>query len=345
MNAGEKSTEVAVDLREEAGFSQQRAAKRARILVIRGGALGDFILTLPALGLLRQAFADAHVELMGYPRIASLALGRGYVDALRSVDYGPMAGFYVKNGTLDAGLSAYFASFQQVVSYLYDPDGIFEENLRRVGVRHYLGAFRQVSHRHAAREWAAPLEKLALFLENPAAQITLTEEDRAEARRWVGGEQRLRLAIHPGSGSVAKNWPVAGWVGVARRFFAEWPEGEVVLVGGEADEAQLEACVGALRGGRIREARGLALPTLGGVLADCAVFAGHDTGVAHLAAAVGGRCVVLFGPTDPQLWAPLNPGVRVLEAPHGDWSQLPPGKVWEALKERLKGALNGAAID
>ena len=102
----------------------------ARILVIRGGALGDFVLTLPALRVLREAFPEAWIEVLGYEHIAALADGRYYANRVRSMDYGPLAGFFARNGTLDSELSAYFAGFQQVVSYLFDPDGIFEGNLR-----------------------------------------------------------------------------------------------------------------------------------------------------------------------------------------------------------------------
>src|SRR4051794_33257461 len=102
---------------------------KSRILVIRGGAIGDFILTLPALGLLREAFPNSHIEIIGYRHIVALAEGRYYADSARSIEYGPLAGFFARNGTLDDELQAYFAGFHQVISYLFDPDGIFEANL------------------------------------------------------------------------------------------------------------------------------------------------------------------------------------------------------------------------
>ncbi|MEY5016502.1 MAG: hypothetical protein RIS92_2860, partial [Verrucomicrobiota bacterium] len=53
-------------------------AASGSILVIRGGALGDFILTLPAIGALRRAFPESRLEILGYPRIAGLVAGRFY---------------------------------------------------------------------------------------------------------------------------------------------------------------------------------------------------------------------------------------------------------------------------
>ncbi len=54
-----------------------------RILVIRGGAIGDFILTLPALRALRHAYPQAHIEILGYKHIAALAENRFYAEAIR----------------------------------------------------------------------------------------------------------------------------------------------------------------------------------------------------------------------------------------------------------------------
>jgi heptosyltransferase-3 len=307
-----------------------------RLLVIRGGALGDFVLTLPALGLLRENFPDTEVEILGYPHIASLAAGRHYAARTRSIEYAAMAGFFARNGTLDRGLCEYFSGFGQVVSYLYDPDGVFEANLQGCGVKRYLAAYSRPVHRHAAVEWAAPLEKLALFLEDPAARLYPTRADISEAKEWLGaGAMALggrRLALHPGSGSASKNWSVEGWACVGELFWQEHPSGEIVLVGGEADGGELAFLEKAWAGRRVRRARGLSLPLLAAVLAECGFYAGHDSGVSHLAAAAGARCVLLFGPTDPKVWAPANPGVRVLRAPSGDWTALKQKRVWEEVR-------------
>ncbi|MEY2499591.1 MAG: heptosyltransferase, partial [Verrucomicrobiota bacterium] len=64
-----------------------------RILVIRGGAIGDFILTLPAIKLLRDGFPSAHLEILGYQHIIVLAEKRFYADAIRSIEHRALAGF------------------------------------------------------------------------------------------------------------------------------------------------------------------------------------------------------------------------------------------------------------
>ena len=116
------------------------APARPRILVIRGGAIGDFVLTLPAIKLLRENFPTAHLEILGYRHIIALAENRFYADATRSIEYAALARFFIPGAELDPELVEYFASFQQVVSYLFDPDQFFEDNVRRCGVKNFLPA-------------------------------------------------------------------------------------------------------------------------------------------------------------------------------------------------------------
>jgi heptosyltransferase-2 len=302
---------------------------KPRILVIRGGAIGDFILTLPALRLLREAFPAAHLEIIGYRHIAALAEGRYYANAVRSIEFGPLAGFFARGGTLDAELCAYFAGFQQVVSYLFDPDGIFEANLRRAGVKNFLPAYvRLDDSQHAARQLARPLENLALYLEDAAAVVFPSADDHACAAHFLRNEQRPFLALHPGSGSVRKNWPLERWRELISALLAS--DRRLLMVGGEADSATLAALEAAFPD-RLTFARDLALPQLAAVLARCATFVGHDSGISHLAAAVGVPCRLLFGPTDAQVWAPVNRQVQVIEAPAGDVAKIHVEQVGAAL--------------
>jgi heptosyltransferase-2 len=71
----------------------------------------------------------------------------------------------------------------------------------------------------------------------------------------------------------------------------------------------------------VRFAKNLTLPHLAAVL-ERSIFIGHDSGISHVAAAAGANCVLLFGPTDPNVWAPRNNNVRVLRAQSGKLSDL-----------------------
>jgi len=65
------------------------------------------------------------------------------------------------------------------------------------------------------------------------------------------------------------------------------------------------------------------------------IFLGHDSGISHLAAAAGANCILLFGPTDPAVWAPQNDNARVIRAPDGDLRRLDVDLVRDGLDQEL----------
>src|SRR5262245_56384191 len=211
-----------------------------RILVIRGGAIGDFILTLPALKALRDTRREAHIEILGYKHIAVLAENRFYAQAVHSIEYGPLARFFARNSELPAELAVYFAGFDLIVSYLYDPDRIFETNLRRCGVQNLIcGPARIVKDAgHAARQLAQPIEELGINVVDFAERVFPSVEDREFARDFLASVPQPIVAIHPGSGSHEKNWRLENWIGLFSpdSCFADFER--LLVISGEADEAQ-----------------------------------------------------------------------------------------------------------
>jgi heptosyltransferase-3 len=293
--------------------------KMDRILVIRGGAVGDFILTLPAIKLLRDRFPQAHIEILGYTQIAALADKRFYADAIRSIESGSLARFFVRDAVLSAELTEYFGSFDLIVSYLFDPEGIFQGNLERCGTRMFMaGPSKLGGHEHAALQLARPLERIGLRLVGSAARVFPAEVDRDFARDFRGNSKPI-IALHPGSGSETKNWPIENWKELGEYFFSTQPL--VLVVGGEADEKRLGLLAVAWKGKPVRFVQNFALPQLAALL-EASLFVGRDSGISHLAAAVGARCVLLFGPTNPAVWAPTNEGVTVLRPQDEDLSSL-----------------------
>ena len=295
-----------------------------RILVIRGGAIGDFILTLPALKALREAFDQAHIEILGYPHIAALADNRFYANAVRSIEYGALSRFFARGTELPDQLAEYFAGFDLIVSYLYDPDLIFQTNLERAGVRDIIkGPAKLTEDAHAARQLAEPMvADLDLAFPSASAAIYPSAQDREFAENFLRNLAAPIVAIHPGSGSDRKNWPLSNWLELGNRLLSSTDfAGSILIITGEADELQASRLQSAWSTPRVRFAHHLPLTHLAAVLENT-VFVGHDSGISHLAAAAGARCVLLFGPTNPEVWAPHGPKVTVLRAPGGDLSQL-----------------------
>jgi heptosyltransferase III len=299
-----------------------------QILVIRGGAIGDFILSLPAFRALREAYPDARIEILGYKHIAALAENRFYAQAVRSIEYGPLSSFFANHSELAPELVSYFASFDLIISYLYDPDRIFENNLRRCGVENLLSGPAKIFEKsgHAARQLSRPIEELGIRVVDLTEKIFVSEEDRQFAREFLRTLSPPIVAIHPGSGSKEKNWPLQNWIELfssndhfsgAKIENGHTEKGpSLLVVSGEADVAQTAQLEHDCKDRDVRFAKNLALPQLAAVL-EHTIFVGHDSGISHLAAAAGANCILLFGPTDPNVWAPRNENVRVLRAQSG----------------------------
>lgn len=306
---------------------------RGRILVIRGGAIGDFILTLPAIAALRKQFPQTRLEVLGYPHIASLAtLGLG-VLAVKSIEAGPLAGFFARNGNLDSQLCDYFAGFNIIVSYLFDPDKIFQTNIGRCSKAQFIAG----PHRppdsgplHATEVFLQPLERLAVFGADPIPRIILGPQPSSRI-----------LAIHPGSGSERKNWPEPRWAELLRRIAGEtdWP---VQIITGEAEQQRAQRLAALLPSERVTVASNEPLTSVARRLAECRYFLGHDSGITHLAAAVGLAGIALWGPSNPNVWRPRSEKIAVLQPP-GELQDLAASAVFERLGEAMANASDDTA--
>ena len=279
---------------------------RGRILVVRGGAIGDFILTLPALAALRKQFPQTQIEVLGYPQVASLAKLAGYANDVRSIDARPLAGFFARQGELDKGLCEYFCAFNIIVSYLYDPDEIFRDNVARCSKAQFIaGPHRpdETENIHATEVFLKPLERLAIFNADPMPRLNAIRTSRRNAG--------TTLAVHPGSGSERKNWPEEHWQEFLKCVAAE-TKWRVLIVGGEAEEARLQRLSSLIPIDRLGVALRQPLAELAGRLAHCDVFVGHDSGITHLAAAVGVRGLALWAETNSNIWRPRSESLELL---------------------------------
>lgn len=263
---------------------------------------------------------------MAYPGIAAVAQASGLVDQVRSIEYGSLAGFFTRGAAIDPALKNYFGSFDLVISYLYDPDAIFAENLRTTGVRRLLeGAPRITGTAHAIDQLAAPLSEVGIPLVGRSTRLALSPARHGQST----------IVLHPGSGSAAKNWPAARWLELAGRLLAAAPDTHLAIVGGEADAAALQVMRSLGSHACVSFWENLPLEILAERLAGSALYVGHDTGISHLAAAAGTPSLLLFGPTDPGIWAPPHEHVRVLRAHGGKLEELAVSTVMAALNPLL----------
>jgi len=281
--------------------------------VIRGGAIGDFILTLPVLAALRKQFPRTHLEVLGYPHIAQLALAGGLVKRVQSIESRSLAVFFARNGALAEDLADYFSEFDLIISYLYDPDQIFRINVSRCTQAQFIaGPHRpdETLKLHATEVFLEPLEGLAIFDADciPRLDIAKAFDTTLATGRW--------LAVHPGSGSESKNWPELKWLELLRHIIQSTTL-HLLLAGGEAERGRLERLASALPATRLKLMQSAPLPELAQWLASCIAFIGHDSGISHLAAAVGLRSLILWGDTQEVVWRPRGHELTILRSANG----------------------------
>lgn len=138
---------------------------------------------------------------------------------------------------------------------------------------------------------------------------TVAAEIIAEDRDWWArfrdqhalGNRRL-LVVHPGSGSRRKNWQ--GFDAFCRQWRARYDDAIAALYGPAEAEHRLGCPADVV-------VSDVSLPQVASLLRAAALYLGNDSGVSHLAAALGARGVVLFGPSDPAVWAPRAPAIHV----------------------------------
>jgi heptosyltransferase-2 len=307
---------------------------RGKILVIRGGAIGDFILTLPALAALRHQFPEARLEVLGYPHIAQLATAGGLADHVQAIEARALAGFFARYGKLAEDLVDYFSEFDLIVSYLYDPDEIFRTNVARCTQAQFLAGLHRADEGaklHAAKVYLKPLERLAIFDADPVPRLAVRAQKDGRLASSLN-----RLALHPGSGSERKNWPEAKWADLLHSLIT-LTDLSLLLVGGEAEGERLQRLGAALPLTRSAAAQSLPLAELARLLQECNAFIGHDSGISHLAAAVGLPGLILWGDSAESIWRPPSEKVVLLRHATG-LANLPVRTVMERLQELISAA-------
>lgn len=294
--------------------------KPEQILMVHQGGLGDFILCLPAFGSIRRYYPKAQIELMGYPRILQLVERRYYVDQARSIDEAGLGSFYLKDGKLGGAVSRYFAGFDRAFLFLQDRDGIFSDNIRKTGLKGVfsISPFPEKGRRvHVIDHILSSLSSMGIPPGESIPRVFLLEEDRQFAEEWLRhrgdheGVEKGLVAIHPGSGSRKKLWPVDNFLDLVARITGDLRLKTILLVGPTEGE-YLGSGLGRMRSMGPMWAEGLPLIHVASLLDRCRCYIGNDSGITHLAAAVGIPTVALFGPSDPEIWGPRGEGVAIL---------------------------------
>jgi ADP-heptose:LPS heptosyltransferase len=261
----------------------------ARVLLVRLRSLGDCVLTTPAIHVLKTFRPDLRLGVVVEPQLAGVYHDNPYVDAILKPRLSAVAGWRPRlainlhggpRSTLLtlATLARWRAGFGH---YRYQA----AYNLRIPRAQEILGLERKV---HTAEHLAAAM----FWLGVPRCEIPGAELFPGRGARPV---EPPMAVLHPYASAPHKAWPAACFAALARRIRDELGLEPMVIGAARDDFSPFE---------EFKQLRGAELDAVKAALARAALFIGNDSGPAHMAAAYGLPVVVLYGTSDPLVWAP-----------------------------------------
>jgi hypothetical protein len=334
-------------LREE----EIKAARRAlRGVILQPGAIGDCILTLPLVEFMKDCLGLGGVDILGHTEYIGIFPGRTCVDGVRSIDTVDLHRLFAETNTFDLAdgdaLINTFGDYAWIVTFLGEPDGNFEQNL-----------IFTVNCSHSAEVTTLPMKLpegssahiTDFYIEQFIAQSGLSLEPRpvhktkslikATKADINKGRELLKeinvdssekvVVIQPGSGSSHKCCHLDNYLAVAKKLASK--DIKVVFLLGPAEQERFsDAAIKKITG----VAKCLTDLSLTGVLEllSCAdTFLGNDSGITHLAAAMGVKTVVVFGPTNPKVYKPIGPVVTAVANNDANFAKKPSASLQQEL--------------
>lgn len=320
------------------------------ILFLHSGALGDTVLHLRVAQVLRPAMGEGAIAWLGRDSWLPIVRRCAVVDRLAGLETMRTHRLFEAGGEVPADLAEWLGSFDIILNSLAPAGSAAEGKLRQLARQAcitYETAPQRDSSRHITRQWidqiaaglstvsptlAATAERAAEIMNaEPHVLLQSAPADEAAARKLLQAArgnlpEAPLIFVHPGSGGRRKCWPIDRYVQLVEILSRQ--DAMPVLILGPAEVEQMGQSIDGLR----RQYRLIADPSLDalmGLLSLAAAYVGNDSGVTHLAAAMGVSAVAIFGPTDPQVWRSVGPKVTVLQSQECDaqWSDLPPDLV------------------
>jgi heptosyltransferase-3 len=285
-----------------------------RLLIWHQGALGDLLLAGPALAALSRHYAGARITALGHPERWGLYSRSLPLDGVW--DSGEARWVHLfSDGDVPPRIRERLARFQLALVFSPHPQAILQARLHQAGIPavHWLPSFPETGAEAVAALQARHLAGLGL--DYAPVPVKLEMGPRLDEKLPELPGPGPWLAVAPGSGQVRKNWPLAHYYEISRALGWEYGLQVVWLAGpGEREMLSYLRALAGAQGQLLLAQRPLA--RVARVLSRCRLYVGNDSGLTHLAAAVGEPAVLaLFGPTDPRVWAPLGPQVRTLTGP------------------------------
>jgi heptosyltransferase-2 len=303
-----------------------------KILVRATNWVGDAIMAMPALRVVRSRFPEAQVSILARPYVADIYRGQGICDELIAYDPRTIhAGFagrerlaaelrakkfekaLLLQNAFDAAWIAWRAGIPERIGYARDGRSLLLTKALPVPKIGEIPLHEKFYYLELLRR-AGWLESL---VDESFLALNVAQESKARAACTLceAGVRAGSLRIAIGAGAAygsAKCWLPVRFAEIAKRLQAQ-DDADVILFGTSGEAAVSDAIAAEMKRPPIDLTGKTAIADLPALLSQCQLFIGNDSGAMHVAAAVGLPVVAIFGPTDPFGTAPVTPRCTVVQ--------------------------------
>ena len=304
------------------------------ILVRATNWVGDAVMSIPALDAIRARWPGAEISILALPAIADLL--RAQPGADRAIVYdraGRHAGIFGRErlaselrregfdaavlfqNAFDAAWVVWRAGIPQRIGYARDARGVLLTRAVPIPAKGEVPAHEPFYYLELLRRagWLAKLPErveIALHIESAAREAAEAKLVKAGARAGV-----LRCAIAPGAAfGSARCWPPDRYGKLASQLRAQHGA-EVILLGAPSEGMLAFAIEKAANGAVINLVGQTRMAEIPALLAACDLYVGNDSGLTHVAGAVGLPIVGLYGSTDPDATRPMAARLAIVRQP------------------------------
>ncbi len=309
---------------------------------------------VPLLRSLRQKLPDAHITLMASPVNYEVMRNHRFVNHIVNFDKGSGIVGLIRLIRRLRREKFQLAIVPSTVSTSFTSDmlGFLSGAQFRIGAASVDGHenpsgfffnlpahpdWRSTPHRHQTlRNW----DICAQYLEQPedlTSEITLRDEEAERGREFAKvarGEHQIAIAFHPGAGKIPNRWPADRFARVAEVLSSEF-HAALLITSGPMDEEPVRGMISQLNIKHTLVAN-KPIREVAAILASTDLVISNDTGIMHVGAAVGTPVLSLFGPTDPDQWAPKGERNRYIISENGVIDNITVQQVLEAARAMLR---------
>jgi ADP-heptose:LPS heptosyltransferase len=329
-----------LQLLKEKGAEMARVAQRG--VILQPGAIGDCILTLPLAEFMTEALELGGIDIIGHTEYTGIMPGRTCIDSVRSIDTMDLHRLFVETSTFELADGDYlinaFSDYAWIVTFLGEPNSNFEQNLIfTANCSHgaevitlsmkppndYSNHLSEYYREQLVNESGLSLQIGDFQLER--CLIKATEADADKGREllkeiYIEPDEKP-VVIQPGSGGQHKCWHIDNFIAVAEELRSKGIK--VVFLFGPAEKERLSNKTINHIKNTAKCLTDLSLTQVVGLMSCSGGFLGNDSGITHLAAGVGVRTLVIFGPTNPVIYKPVGPDVTVFTGDEKAFAERP----------------------